>query len=110
MAYRATRDENRVGVVNWTADLRKGQIVNPPKEVAEYLVEHDLLVECDDKAEDNPWYDSEDKELSGDEATTTENIHGPVSKPHNMSSTPANDIESANKPAPKSTAKSETKT
>lgn len=73
MAYRATRTESRVTVGNaFTADFEKGQVVRGgkgrgtvPDDVADYLVEQGLLVEVEDDAVDNPWFDSDDPELAG---------------------------------------------
>ena len=72
--YRATRTEGRVAVGNWTGDLNKGQVFSVgdpkttpdavPQEVADYLVGHGVLVAADSE-EDNPWFDSEDPDLSG---------------------------------------------
>jgi hypothetical protein len=67
MAYRATRDENQVAVGNWTRDLHKGEVIptdRVPDEVADHLMGHGLLIEVPDDAETNPWFDSEDPELS----------------------------------------------
>jgi hypothetical protein len=72
MAYRATRTEPRVAVGNYTGDFAKGQIVTiSPRgdlydvdDVADYLVEQGLLIEVDDDAVDNQWFDSDDPELA----------------------------------------------
>jgi hypothetical protein len=72
MAYRATRTEGRVNAGNtWTRDLSKGQVfevgdgrTQVPQEVADYLEEQGLLVECADGSTDNPWFDSDDPELA----------------------------------------------
>jgi hypothetical protein len=87
MAYRATGTESRVTVGDWVGDLTKGQVLKVktktsgnvgyvPQDVADYLVDHGLLVKCDDKAEDNPWFDSEDPDLNG--GTKTDANHGPI--------------------------------
>jgi hypothetical protein len=67
MAYRATRDEPRVAVGDWTRDLHKGEVLptdRVPDEVADHLMGHGLLIEVEDDAEDNPWFDSDDPELA----------------------------------------------
>lgn len=77
-AYRATRTEPRVSVGPWTQDLTKGQVIRlkgksdpnrgfVPQEVADYLVDQGLLVEVDDDAVDNEWFDSDDPVLAGNE-------------------------------------------
>lgn len=68
MAYRATRNESRVAVGDWTMDLTKGQVIPTdlvPDYVADHLMEHGLVVECPDDADHNAWFDSEDPELAG---------------------------------------------
>lgn len=70
MAYRAVRNEPRMGIGEWTRDLRKGEVLQSsdlPQEVAEHLVAHGVLVEVADDAEHNEWFDSEDPNLSGGE-------------------------------------------
>lgn len=67
MAYRATRDENRVAVGEWTKDLYKGQVLaddEVPDGVAEHLKGHGLLVDVDEGSGDNPWFDSDDPDLA----------------------------------------------
>lgn len=55
MAYKATRNEPRVGVGNFTRDFRQGDIIEPgddvragqvPQYLCDYLVSHGLLVDA----------------------------------------------------------------
>lgn len=67
VAYRVTRTESRVAVGDWTMDLTKGQVVQAalvPDHVADHLINHGLLIECDSGDEDNLFYDSEDPVLA----------------------------------------------
>ncbi len=52
MEYRATRNEPRVGVGDWTGDFRQGQYYEAgdgpgqvPEYICDYLVSHGLLVD-----------------------------------------------------------------
>lgn len=79
MAYRVTRTENKVAVGEWSRDLFKGDVLatkEVPDSVADHLMSHGLLVECSDKSEDNPWFDSEDPDLNG--GIHNDQIHGPL--------------------------------
>lgn len=59
-----------MGVGEFTRDFRKGAVYSDiPPEVAEHLMDHGVLVEVEDAAADNEWFDSEDRALAGPEAT-----------------------------------------
>ncbi len=77
MAHRATRDDYRVAVGEWTSDLHKGRVYKDlPPDVAEHLVEHGAVKEVPDDAVDNPWFDSEDMALNG--GINNDQTHGPL--------------------------------
>ena len=74
MPYRVTRTEPRVTVGNGPArDMYKGEVWEAgegtrklPQEELDYLEEHGLVVQTDD-TEDNPWFNSKDPDLAGDD-------------------------------------------
>lgn len=67
VGYRVTRTESRVAVGDWTMDVTKGDVLDAalvPDHVADHLINHGLLIQCDADDEANPWYDSDDPDFA----------------------------------------------